>query len=180
LNLDTKSINNEVVFGFDRRLTAKIGRHAMRTWVGSSAIFRFAGVVTTACLCGTGPAWAGGGGNDAGPFQPFLEQVCGLVGATACPQMPTLTQIILGISDFQNTPPDFVRGPLGNFAGLCSVSGNPLQLCSEFNAVTTVNPLAPSSIALSDLPNLTPLAFQAVSGQPATPVEVGSTTANRF
>src|SRR5207244_3721976 len=136
--------------------------------------------MTAAWLCGAGSAWAGDGGDDAGPFQPFLQQVCDLVGATSCPLMPTLTQIILGISNFQNTPPDFVRSPLGNFAGLCSVSGSPLQLCSEFNAVTTVNPLAPSSITLSDLPNLTPLAFQAVSGQAATPVALGSPLANSF
>jgi hypothetical protein len=155
----------------------------MRTRVGSSTISRLVGVMTAAWLCGTGPVWAGDGGNDAGPFQPFLQEVCGFVGATSCPQMPTLTQIILGISDFQNTPPDFVRGPLGNFAGICSVSGTGntgLPICSEANAVTTLNPLAPSSIALSDLPSLTPLAFQAVSGQAATPVALGTTGANSF
>jgi hypothetical protein len=97
--------------------------------------------------------------------------------------MPTLTEIVLAISEYQDTPPDFVRGPLGNFAGICSVSstGNTgLPICSEFNAVSTVNPLAPSSIGLPDLPNLTPLAFQAVSGQPATPVALGSPLANSF
>jgi hypothetical protein len=152
----------------------------MRTLIGASAISRFAGVMMGAWLCGMGPAWAGGGGSDDGVSQPFLQQVCDLVDATSCPQLPTLTQIILGISDYQNTPPDFVRGPLGNFAGICSVSGNPLPLCAESNAVTTVNPLAPSSIALTDLPNLTPLAFQAVSGQAVTPVALGSPGANSF
>jgi hypothetical protein len=129
-----------------------------------------------------GPAWAGGGGSDGGTsFQGFLQQVCGLVGATigttSCPAVPTLTQIVLGIADYENAPPDFVRGPLGNFAGICSVSTTGtggLPICSENNAVSTVNPLAPSSIALSDLPKLTPIAFQAVSGQPATPVAPGS------
>src|SRR6516164_1408086 len=124
----------------------------------SSAISRFAGAVTTALLCGIGPAWAGGGGSDGGAsFQGFLQQVCGLVGATSCFTVPTLTQIILGIADYQNTPPDFVRGPLGNFAGICSVSTTGtggLPICSENNAVSTVNPLAPSSITLSDLSNL--------------------------
>ncbi len=91
----------------------------MRTWIGSSAISRFAGVMMTAWLCGMGPAWAGGGGSDGGVNQPFLQQVCELVGVPpgSCPLLPTLTQIILGISGYQNTPPDFVRGPLGNFAG---------------------------------------------------------------
>jgi hypothetical protein len=155
----------------------------MRTRIGSSAISRFAGMMITACFCGTGPAWAGGGGSDAGAFQGLLQQVCDLVGATSCYQVPTLAQVVLGISDYQNTPPDFVRGPLGNVGmsgGGCSFSGNPLPLCSETNAVTTVNPLTPSSNALSDLANLTPLAFQAVSGQPATPVALGSPNANSF
>src|SRR5947208_5554378 len=144
---------------------------AMRSWFRSSTPSRFAAVVIAALLCGMGPAWAGGGGSDGGFSQLFLQQVCGFVGATSCPQLPTLTQIILGISGYQNTPPDFVRSPLGNFAGICSVSenGSGLPLCAESNAVTTVNPLAPSSIALTDLPNLTPLAFQAVSGQAVTP-----------
>jgi hypothetical protein len=96
--------------------------------------------------------------------------------------MPTLTQIVLGISNYQNTPPDFVRGPLGNTGSSapCSVSGTPFPLCSDSHAVTTVNPLAPSSIALSNLSNLTPLAFQAVSGQPVTPVALGSQSANSW
>lgn len=154
----------------------------MRTPIGASSISRFAGVMIGAWLCGMGPAWAGGGGSDGGISQAFVQQVCDLVGATSCPQLPTLTQIILGIADYQNTPPDFVRGPLGNFAGICSVSenGSGLPLCTESNAVTTVNPLAPSSIALTDLPNLTPLAFRAVSGLAVTPVALGSPGANSF
>ena len=31
----------------------------MRTWIGASAVSRFAGVMMTAWLCGMGPAWAG-------------------------------------------------------------------------------------------------------------------------
>ncbi len=154
----------------------------MRSRISPSTPSRFAAVVIAALLCGMGPAWAGGGGSDGGFSQLFLQQVCSFVGATSCPQLPTLTQIILGISGYQNTPPDFVRSPLGNFAGICSVSenGSGLPLCAESNAVTTVNPLAPSSIALTDLPNLTPLAFQAVSGQAVTPVALGSPGANSF
>jgi hypothetical protein len=163
----------------------------MRKLIGLSAISRFAGVMMGAWLCGVGPAWAGGGGSDGGVSQVLLQAACDLVGvpAASCPQPPTLTQIILGISGYQNTPPDFVRGPLGSFVflqgdGLCSVSGAPspvtgtfLPLCSAFNAVTTVNRLAPSSIALTDLPKLTPLAFQAGSPQ-AVPVALGSPGAN--
>lgn len=165
----------------------------MRRWIGASAISRLAGVMITAWLCGMGPAWAGGGGSDGGVSQPFLTSVCDVIGVPAgsCPQPPTLTQIVLGIAGYQNTPPDFVRGPLGIFAAvsglstgtltpLCSVSGNFGQVCSEFNAVTTVNQLAPSSIELTDLPNLTPLAFVAASGKAVTPVALGSPGANSF
>src|SRR5258707_1383063 len=81
------------------------------------AISGFAGAMMGALLCAIGPAWAGGGGSDGGVSQVFVQQVCDFIGAKSCPQLPTLTQIILGISDYQNTPPDFVRGPLGNFAG---------------------------------------------------------------
>ena len=148
----------------------------------SSAISRFTGAVTIVWLCGMGPAWAGGGGSDGGVSQPFLQQVCTLVGAQPCLQPPTLAQIILGITNYQNTTPDFVRGPLGNIgsvSGTCSVSGSPFPLCSTNNAVSTVNPLAPSSITLSDLSNLMPLAFQA-SGKTVTPVALGSNGANSF
>jgi hypothetical protein len=83
----------------------------------------------------------------------------------------------LAISDYQNTTPDFVRGPLGNIGSgtsPCFLWGNFGPICSTTNAVSTVNPPAPSSITLSDLSNLMPLAFEAVSGQPATPVALGS------
>jgi hypothetical protein len=157
----------------------------MRTLIGTSATSRFAAAVTAALLCGMGPAWAGGGGSDGGASQPLLQAVCFFIGVPegSCPQPPTLTQIILGISGYQNAPPDFVRGPqgmVGQSGNPCSVSGNPFQLCAEFNAVTTVNRLAPSSITLADLPNLTPLAFQAVSGQAVRPVALGSPGANSF
>src|SRR5215831_10635729 len=177
--------------------SAAFGRHVMRTRVGSSAISRFAGAVTIGWLCGVGPAWAGGGGSDGGVSQPFLDQICQLIGIPtgsspgSCIKPPTLTQIILGISGYQNTPPDFVRGPLGNVGSSnpCSVSGTPFPLCSDSNAVTTANPLAPSSIALSDLPDLTPLGFFSGPANPpancppvipgqATPVPLGC--ANSF
>src|SRR6516162_2729713 len=92
------------------------GSHVMPTRVGCSAISRFAGAVTIGWLCGMGPAWAGGGGSDGGASQFLLQEVCSFVGAPSCLQPPTLAQIILGISDYQNTTPDFVRGPLGNLA----------------------------------------------------------------
>ena len=159
----------------------------MPTRVGCSAISRFAGAVTIGWLCGMGPAWAGGGGSDGGASQFLLQEVCSFVGAPSCLQPPTLAQIILGISDYQNTTPDFVRGPLGNLAtqgslAPCYVSGNFSPLCSTTNAVNAINPLAPSSITLSDLPNLLPLAFLADTKfkNPVTPVALGSSGANSW
>jgi hypothetical protein len=153
----------------------------------SSGISRFAGAVVTVWLCGIGAAWAGTGGSDGGASQFFLQDVCDLIAPPgSCPQPPTLTQIILAIAGYQNTPPDFVRGPFGNIGTQggtpCSVSGTPFSLCSANNAVNTANPPAPSSIDLSDLSSLTPLAFQAdtVSGKAVTPVALGSPGANSF
>jgi hypothetical protein len=162
--------------------------------VRSSAISRFAGAIITVWLCGIGAAWAGTGGSDGGVSQPFLDQVCQLIGVPtgsspgSCIKPPTLTQIILAIAGYQNTPPDFVRGPLGNTGSSnpCSVSGTPFPLCSDSNAVTTANPPAPSSIALSDLSSLTPLAFNSQPSLPnncpgqATPVALGTNCADSF
>ena len=100
---------------------------------------------------------------------------------TFCPQVPTLTQAILEISGLENAAPDFVRGPQANFqrfGGLCSVSAG-TQSCSQANAVNAVNPPAASSVAVSDLPSLTPLAFTTVKGQ-AVPVPLGASGANSF
>lgn len=158
----------------------------MRTWVGSSAISRFAGVVTTVWWCGMGSAWAGGGGSDLG-IQPILNTICTDVGMTSCPEVPTLTQAILQMSGLANVAPDYVRGPQGpiaaqGFSGLCSVSPPPggiLNVCSQANAINAVNPPAASPIAVSDLPSLTPLAFTTGKGL-AVPVPLGTSGANSF
>jgi hypothetical protein len=154
----------------------------MRTSVRPSAISRFAGVVFTAWLCGMASASAGDGGSDLG-IQSVLDTVCTDVGMTSCPKVPTITQAILQISGLENAAPDYVRGPQGNlavkqFAPLCSVSAGKLS-CSQANAINAVNPPAASPVAVSDLPNLTPLAFTTVKGQ-AVPVPLGTKGANSF
>src|SRR5437667_8728528 len=122
----------------------------MRVSVRSSTVSRLAAAVAALWLYGTGPASAGGGGEDAGTFQPFLNQFCDLLAMTPCPQMPTLTQIVLEISALVNTPPDLVRSPMGPGAqglgglGICTVAGNSgfgLPPCSD-SAVNAVNPPA--------------------------------------
>ena len=154
----------------------------MRDSVRSSAITRFAGVITAAWLCGMASAWAGTSGSDTG-LQQVLNDVCGDVGisTTSCPHMPTATQAILQMSGLTNAAPDFVRGPQGpvvanGFAALCSVSGSGgLNVCSQKNAINAVNP----SAASPDLSNLTPLAFTTVKGQ-AVPVPFGTKGAASF
>ena len=152
----------------------------MRDSVRSSAITRFAGVITAAWLCGMASAWAGTSGSDTG-LQQALNDVCADVGITSCPHMPTATQAILQMSGLANAAPDFVRGPQGpivasGFSALCTVSGSGgLNVCSQKNAINAVNP----SAASPDLSNLTPLAFTTVKGQ-AVPVPFGTKGAASF
>ncbi len=176
----------------------------MRGSVRSPQIFCLIGAFAALWLS-AGPAWAGGGGRDAGTFQPFLDFICAQVGMTDCPQLPTVTQIILELSALQNTPPDGVRGPLE--LGSCTVSGNSgLPVCSQTNAFNAVNPsaqskpgplalspialaglsspttLAASPIAAPNLSSLTPLAFISPLNGPgsAVPVPPGTNGANSF
>jgi hypothetical protein len=153
----------------------------MRTWVGSSAI---AGAITAAWLCGMAPASAGDGGSDTA-IQPILDTICTDVGMTSCPHVPTITQAILQMSGLANAAPDLVRGPQGileanGTSALCSVTGSGgLNVCSQANAINAVNPPAASPVDVSDLPNLTPLAFTTVKGQ-AVPVPFGTKGASTF
>jgi hypothetical protein len=160
--------------------------YVMRTWVGCSAIARFAGVMTAAWLCGMATASAGDGGDDTA-IQPALNTICTYVGMTSCPHVPTITQAILEMSGLANAAPDFVRGPQGplvadGLSALCTVSsGAPggLNVCSQGNAINAVNPPAASPVAVSDLPNLTPLAFTTGKGV-AVPVPLGTSGANSY
>ena len=146
-----------------------------------TSISRFAGVVSTAWLCGIGSGWAGDGGSDLG-IQAVVNTVCTDAGMTSCPKVPTITQAILEMSGLANAAPDFVRGPQGTlvasgFGALCSVSsGTGLNVCSQSNAINAVNPPGASAIELADL---TPLAFTTVKGQ-AVPVPLGTSGASSF
>src|SRR5262249_55096059 len=90
------------------------------------------------------------------------------------------------MSGLTNAAPDFVRGPQGpikanGISALCTVTGSGgLNVCSEANAINAVNPPAASPVdVLSDLPNLTPLAFMTVKGQ-AVPVPAGTKGTGSF
>src|SRR5262249_7442427 len=119
---------------------------------GYSTIPRIASVVTTIWLSSGGLAWAGDGGEDLGTVQTVLNLACSFtLGMTSCPQLPTITQVVLEFSALENLPPDSQRSILS----ICTVSASPPP-CQAI-AVNAVTPPAPSS---EDLPsNLLPLAF---------------------
>jgi len=165
----------------------------MHVSAGSSTISRLAGSIVAVWLCCAGPAWAGDGGGDVVSSQLFLGNdpngrngLCSLLGMTSCPQLPTLTQLVLEFSALQNSPPDILRGPVGAPDGIapvgglgsdgpnCSVAGNQgLPPCSQKSAITSVNPPLPS--APSNASSITSLGFT-VSGGKAVPVAAGGTS----
>jgi hypothetical protein len=163
----------------------------MRFSIRYSTISRIAGAVAALWLCGAGAAWAGGGTSAAGLQMALGDQngtsgLCSLLGMTSCPQLPTVTQLILQMSALATSPPDLVRSPQG--AGLtassgasnvvCSVAGNQaLAPCSLF-AINAINPAAFSA----NLSQLNPLAFLGPttgSGR-AIPVPTGTSANSRF
>src|SRR5713101_2071564 len=103
----------------------------MRISVRCSAISRLA-TAAAALWLGAGPAWAGGGGESVGSLQSLLGNpngtsgLCELLGMTSCPQLPTLTQLVLEFSALVNSPPDLVRSPqaasLVGGSGICTVA----------------------------------------------------------
>ena len=86
----------------------------MRTSVRSSMISRLAGAVAALWLSGVGSAWAGGSA-DAGALQAALGKpdgtsgLCAALHMTSCPQLPTITQLVLEIAALANATPEMVR-----------------------------------------------------------------------
>ena len=128
-------------------------------------------------LAVAGPAWAGAGGEDGGVIQPSLNFVCGLLGMTSCPQLPTATQVVLELAGLETSAPDYVRGPLR--LQLCSVAGNDGQPCDKF-AINALNKTVPSPVGVADLANLTPLAFTLNKQGRAVPTQSGDPSAVSF
>src|SRR5215469_9694887 len=98
-----------------------------------------------------GPARAGGGGADAGSLQMVLTDVCSAL-TIPCPNLPTVSQLVLEIAALKTAPLELVRA----VGGLSPVA-----------VVNAVNP-TPSSplIPPTDAPPVAPLAF--ISGMTAT------------
>jgi hypothetical protein len=134
----------------------------MHVRIRSSSV---AALVLAAALCcyRAGPAWAGGGGEDAGTVQTFLNSVCSFVGQNPCPQLPTVSQGVLEIAGLLNARPEAVRAGQG-VPGSAVNAGN-----------VTVSP--PASLA-----SLTPLAFigAMTSRETATATQLYDPTANSF
>lgn len=127
-----------------------------------------------ALAAGARPASAGAGGEDAGVVQPVLNSLCVVIGVTACPQLPTVTQVALEMAGLETSPPAYVRGPYR--LQLCSVSGNLGPPCSAV-AADAVNRVAPSPVGVGDLASLTPVAFTVNKQGQAVPTALGSPSA---
>jgi hypothetical protein len=137
----------------------------MRTLVRYSAISRLSGAVAAIWLCGSGSAWAGTGGGDAGSMQNTLDGICSLLGMTTCPLLsPNLTELVLELAGLENNPPEMVRAQ---------------NAIAPTAAVNAVNPPAGSPFALS---NVAPLAFisPSLSGGKVSVTQPGDALANSF
>jgi hypothetical protein len=138
-------------------------------------------------LCATGSAWAGGGGGGEdldGLNATLTNGLCPLlrIPTSSCPQLPTISQAVLQIAAWQNTPPEAVRAThdivMGNHVDAgnpsrppaldktVTVNGEPMQLRISGFPVPSVS--MPPAIGLVDLlPALTPLAFASQNPEPS-------------
>jgi hypothetical protein len=131
----------------------------MQIFVSLSSISRLVGALCVFSLLIAGSAWAGDGGANLASMQIFLNGFCTKFGVT-CPQLPTATQAALELAAQFNTPTEMVR--FQDHAAPAVVAANPPPLQGQ--------PI--------DLSTLTPLAFIALNGQPATPTQVNNSAAN--
>jgi hypothetical protein len=113
----------------------------MRPSTRYSVISRLGGAVATVWLSVTGSALAGDGSGDIPSAQGAVTELCTLFNMS-CPQLPTITQLILQITGLENTSPDIAR-----YA----------ESFSPTAAVNAVNPPAGSNPF--DLTKVTPVAF---------------------
>jgi hypothetical protein len=162
------------------RSTAQTGGQIM-SFAKLSTLSRVVGAIAAGWFCGIGAAWAGGSA-DLGSLQSSLNTICDNVfGMTACPQLPTITQVILELAGLENLPPDYQRGN----AQICDIApGNSTQLpqCSAV-ALNAVNPPTLSGLSLpNDLYNMKPLGFVSALNKtgPAVPAGPSTSGANSF
>ena len=165
----------------------------------SSRISRLVGAVGVIWLLCAGPAWPGGGGEDAAGL---LMALCQFAAdfSIPCPQYPTYTTknspvtspatpIVLELAAWENVTPDSLRIADSDCTQFGTLLGPPNIYCSQLavNATNgpTKSPLAAPVTALPPpaLPYLTPLAFVSKpSGAtvPLTVTQYGDSAANSF
>ena len=171
----------------------------MRVLVRYRATFGLIAAVALS-LGATSPARAGGGGGgeDLASLNGTLtNSLCPLLGipTASCPQLPTISQAVLQIASWQNTPPEAVRATnnivMGNHVDAgnpsrppaldksVTVNGKPVHLAISEFPVPSVS--APPAIGLSDLlPALTPLAFSSQNPEPSLVKRLYDPTADTF
>jgi hypothetical protein len=152
----------------------------MRVFARLSKFLSLTAAAVAGSLCFGTPALAGGGGEDASTAQSVLNMICSDIGFSPCPQLPTVSQIVLEISGLINSPPDDVRAVFlvncGSFLFTpCPPVVDPANAPVAVNAVNAPvkSPSASASVAIS---YLTPLAFK--PGPAVT--QYGDPTATRF
>lgn len=143
----------------------------MRGSVRSSRIFSLAAAVTAVWLCGTGSAWAGHGGGDVASLQTALNDACIALNisnsanvTTTCPQLPTITQLVLQFAGLENAPPEAARFE------------------NAINPTVAVNAVNPPAGSPFDPSKVAPLAFisPSTSGGAAVVTRPDDPNANSF
>jgi hypothetical protein len=170
----------------------------MRVSVGCRAVSNL-GAAAVLWLCATGSAWAGGGGGgeDLGSLNEMVKSSCSLLGipTASCPQLPTISQAVLQVAAWQNTPPEAVRATNSIVMGNHVDAGNPSRPPAQDKTVTvngkpvtltiTEFPVPsvsmPPAIGLADLlPALTPLAFSSQNPEPSLVKRLYDPSADTF
>jgi len=171
----------------------------MRVSVGYRAVSNLSAAALL-WLCATGSAWAGGGGGGEdldGLNATLTNGLCPLlrIPTSSCPQLPTISQAVLQIAAWQNTPPEAVRATNGIVMGNHVDAGNPSRPPAQDKTVTVNGkpvPLTisefpvpsvsmPPAIGLSDLlPALTPLAFSSRNPEPSLVKRLYDPSADTF
>ncbi len=135
----------------------------MQPSVGSSGIARLIGAFAALSLS-AGPAWAGGAG-DLASLEAALDGACTFlqVPMTSCPELPTITQLVLEIAGLESAPPEVPRFGDGIV---------PTVAISKSNEVTAMMKLIPEPAART-LPESLALAALSCLSSTSTKAPIG-------
>lgn len=158
----------------------------MRVSRWSSMTLRFGAWAAATWLC-AGSAFAGDGGASLGSLQNIIgtdsnSGLCGLFNsllgtASACPQLPTISQAVLEVAGLENSPPEMVRTLNNVDPGNYVDAGNPAALLP----VDPHFPFTPTTLP-NFLSTLRPLAFISASNSngPAKATQLFNSAADAF